>query len=243
MEAKRLVVNADDFGLTSGVNHGISAAREQGILTSASLMVRGAAAQEAAAYARERPSFSVGLHFDAGEWRYENGEWVQAYEVIDSSNGDAVRAELAQQLALFTHLTGRAPTHLDSHQHMHLNEPARSILSSAADRLKVPLRSCTRSIRYCGDFYGQTTEGEDYAKGISVAHLVNMIAELPAGWTEFGTHPGDAVGLDSVYASEREEEVRVLCSQDVRAALQRGGVQLCSFREFNLWGALGTPLL
>ncbi|MFN2475507.1 MAG: carbohydrate deacetylase [Chthoniobacterales bacterium] len=231
--AKWLIVNADDFGLTSGVNRGIIEAREHGIVTSASLMVRGSAAGEAATYARRNPPFSVGLHFDAAEWRYEGGEWALAYQVVDSADADAVRDELDRQLAEFVKLMGRTPTHLDSHQHMHLNEPARAILTEAAAQLNVPLRSCAPDLRYRGDFYGQTTEGEPYAHGISVEHLVQMIAELPAGWTEFGTHPGYAAGVDSVYASEREDEVRALCSHEVHGAITAEGVKLCSFHDLR----------
>ena len=49
---RALIVNADDFGLSPGVNAGVARTHEQGILTSASLMVRQPAADEAAAYAR-----------------------------------------------------------------------------------------------------------------------------------------------------------------------------------------------
>jgi predicted glycoside hydrolase/deacetylase ChbG (UPF0249 family) len=230
---KRLIVNADDFGLTTGVNRGITEAHEHGIVTSASLMVRGSAAREAAEYARRNPSFSVGLHFDAAEWRYKRGEWVLAYKVVDSTDADAVRKEIDRQLADFVNLMGGPPTHLDSHQHMHLNEPARGTVAEAAARLNVPLRSCTPAIRYRGHFYGQTTEGERYADGISVEHLAQMIAELADGWTEFGAHPGYADGLDSVYATEREDEVRALCSEEVRAAITAAGVKLCSFHDLR----------
>ena len=233
-DAKRLIVNADDFGLTNGVNRGIIEARENGVLTSASLMVRGAAAEEAAAYAQQHPEFSIGLHFDAAEWRYEGGEWALVYQVVDASDARAVRDEFDRQLAAFTRVMRRTPTHLDSHQHMHLNEPARSVLVAAAAKMNVPLRSCTPAIRYRGDFYGQTTEGERYAEGISVAHFTRMVAELPGGWTEFGTHPGYADRLDSVYATEREEEVRTLCSPHVRAAIGDAGVTLASFHDLRL---------
>lgn len=233
MSEKYLIVNADDFGLTREINRGIIEAHERGILTSASLMVRGAAANDAATYAQQHPAFSIGLHFDAAEWRYEAGEWVLAYQVVDSADAEAVRGELDCQVGGFVKLMGRPPTHLDSHQHMHLKEPARAVVSEAASRLGVPLRSCTPAIRYRGDFYGQTTEGDCYAEGVSVEHLVQMIAELPAGWTEFGTHPGYADGLDSVYAKEREDEVRALCSDEVRAAISAAGVKLCSFHDLR----------
>ena len=62
--ARYLIVNADDFGQSTGINKGVIQAHEEGIVTSASLMVRWPAAPEAAAYARNRPGLSVGLHVD-----------------------------------------------------------------------------------------------------------------------------------------------------------------------------------
>lgn len=232
--SRYLIVNADDFGLSSGVNRGIIEAHERGILTSASLMVRYPDAAEAADLARAHSKLSVGLHFDAAEWRYREGEWEAIYRVVDDRDADAVRSELERQLAIFTGLLGRTPTHLDSHQHMHLQEPARSILSTAARDLGIPLRSCSEAIAYCGSFYGQTGEGERDAAGISVDHLVALIQTLPQGWTELGTHPGYGAELDSVYAQERDEELRVLCSEAVRAAVNAAHLQLSSFHDLRL---------
>jgi hopanoid biosynthesis associated protein HpnK len=59
---KELIINADDFGLSSGANRGIIRAWQQGILTGASLMVGGAAFEEAVAFARENRGLQVGLH-------------------------------------------------------------------------------------------------------------------------------------------------------------------------------------
>jgi len=50
---KYLIVNADDFGQSTGINRGIIEAHERGVVTSASLMVRWPAAIDAAQYARE----------------------------------------------------------------------------------------------------------------------------------------------------------------------------------------------
>ena len=64
--ARHLIVNADDFGLSAGVNRGIVEAYDNGIVTSASLMVHKPAAAQAAALARSRPSLGLGLHIDIG---------------------------------------------------------------------------------------------------------------------------------------------------------------------------------
>jgi hopanoid biosynthesis associated protein HpnK len=58
----RLIVNADDFGLTSGVNRAIVELHRSGVLTSATLMARAAASEEAIALARSHPSLGVGCH-------------------------------------------------------------------------------------------------------------------------------------------------------------------------------------
>jgi len=58
----RLIVNADDYGLTSGVNRGIQDAFLAGGVTSATLMAASQKAQDAAEFARENPRLGVGCH-------------------------------------------------------------------------------------------------------------------------------------------------------------------------------------
>src|SRR5437879_6831057 len=118
MTVRRLIVNADDFGLSPETNRGIVTAHESGIVTRASLMVRYPAALEAAEYARQHPRLGVGLHLDLGEWAFRGGEWVALYTVVRTHDADAVRAEAERQLTAFRDLVGHDPTHLDSHQHV-----------------------------------------------------------------------------------------------------------------------------
>src|SRR3954454_12076531 len=92
---RSLIVNADDFGQSPGINRGVIAAHERGIVTSASLMVRWPSAGEAAAYARDHPELSVGLHVDFGEWAYRNETWVPVYQVVETDDGAAVADEVA----------------------------------------------------------------------------------------------------------------------------------------------------
>ena len=83
MDSRRLlIVNADDFGLSEGVNRGIIEAHERGIVTSASLMVLKEFAPDAAAYCREHGRLSLGLHLDLGEWVYDGEAWVAVYRVV-----------------------------------------------------------------------------------------------------------------------------------------------------------------
>ncbi len=59
---KRLIVNADDFGMAESVNDGIIRGHEEGIITSASFMAGAKAAEHAAGLAKENPSLGVGVH-------------------------------------------------------------------------------------------------------------------------------------------------------------------------------------
>jgi predicted glycoside hydrolase/deacetylase ChbG (UPF0249 family) len=230
MTAQRyLIVNADDFGQSHGVNQGIIEAYERGIVTSASLMVRWPAAREAAAYSRQRPSLSLGLHVDFSEWAYRNGHWVSLYEVVSMNDITAVADEVSRQLAMFRRLVGREPTHVDSHQHVHLWEPLRTVLTEVTRELTVPLRHCGPEVRYCGDFYGQTAEGLPFPDAISVDRLLKILGTLPPGFTELGCHPGAGNDLDTMYSSERAEEVKVLCDPRVRTSLMAMRIELRSF--------------
>jgi predicted glycoside hydrolase/deacetylase ChbG (UPF0249 family) len=229
-----LIVNADDFGRSAGVNRGIIQAHERGIVTSAGLMVRWPAAREAAEYGRGRPVLSLGLHFDLGEWAYRGGRWVALYEVVPVTDRSGVEEEARAQLATFRRLTGRGPTHLDSHQHIHRHEPVLSVLAELARRLGIPLRGCSPQVRYCGDFYGQTGRGEPHPGAVTPMALVRILEGLPAGVTELGCHPGMDDGLGSMYRRERDEEVKVLCDPSVREAIAAGGIVLCSFGSADL---------
>lgn len=232
-----LIVNADDFGRTPGVNEGIIESHENGIVTSASLMVRWPAAAEAAAYGRSHLKLSLGLHVDLSEWTYRNESWTAVYEVVPANDATAVKGEVDRQLAAFRDLVGRDPTHIDSHHHVHREKPGRSVLAEVAARLGVPLRHYSRAVRYCGDFYGQTATGIPYPEGLELTGLIKVLVELPPGVTELGCHPGKQDDVDSMYCRERAEEVKVLCDPRVRETIVREGIQLCSFAEVNVRGA------
>jgi predicted glycoside hydrolase/deacetylase ChbG (UPF0249 family) len=224
-----LIVNGDDFGLSEGVNRGILRAHDEGILTSASLMVRQPGAALAAEQALRRSRLSVGLHLDLGEWAYRDGGWSTVYEVVRGDDVAAVGAEVSRQFDRFVELLGRPPTHVDSHQHAHRHEPLCSAARALAGRLNVPLRHFAPAVRYCGDFYGQGGRGEPLPDLITPAALAAVIRSLPAGVTELACHPGEDAALPSVYRDERFKEVATLCDPSVRVAIAGHAVQLISF--------------
>ena len=229
MIKSKLIVNADDFGQSTGINSGIIQAHEKGIVTSASLMVRYNAAIGAAEYAKNNIALGVGLHIDLGEWIFENGNWVPLYEVVSLDNNEAVKNEVSNQVEAFFRIMGRKPTHIDSHQHVHQREYIKPILLEIAARLNVTLRGCSQDVLYCGDFYGQGIDGSPLENAISVAGLNKVISKLPEGITELACHPGLDFDLKTMYMVEREKEVATLCDAKVKLAITDSSIELCTF--------------
>lgn len=150
---KRLIVNADDLGLTSGVTSGIIEAHERGIVTSASLMANLPGAARTVRLVRNSPGLGVGLHLNltAGSplrespaltWR--DGTFLTLFRVVlRVSIAERARqqawAEMEAQLARARKL-GLKPDHLDSHHHIHVFPALRGKFLEMARSLGVPAR-------------------------------------------------------------------------------------------------------
>ena len=225
---RTLIVNADDFGLSEGVNEGIVHSHEHGIVTSASLMVWQPAAATAAAAARRHPRLSLGLHVDLAEWERHGGAWRLRYGRVDTDDAEAVAGEVDRQLERFRRLTSRAPTHLDSHQHLHRSQPLGRVLRERAERLGVPLRG-TGEPRYCGAFWGEDGDGGRDHRAITPSALASLIRDLPDGATELCCHPAASVPAGWAYGEQRLAELASLCSPQVREAVRDSGVRLLGF--------------
>jgi chitin disaccharide deacetylase len=211
---KLLIVTADDFGITRGVNRGVVEAHRTGILTSTSLLVSRPASEEAVALARECPALSLGLHLE-----------------LDPHDPEGAPAALERQVARFVDLVGMPPTHLDSHHDVHRHPQVQPHVLAWARRAGVPVRGYS-GVRHLAKFYGQWG-GETHLEQISVAGLLALLdAELAEGVTELTCHPGYVMpDLASSYAVEREAELRTLCDPAVRQALLDRSIRLIGFQD------------
>jgi predicted glycoside hydrolase/deacetylase ChbG (UPF0249 family) len=223
---RTLVVNADDFGASEGVNRGILHAHVHGIVTSTSLMVAGPAREHAAELAHEHPELGIGLHWDLEE---EN-----LSEHVALEDAGAVRRELTRQLDAFERLMGRPPTHVDSHHHVHRRDEVAPIARELVAALGVPLRQ-EGSVHYIGNFYGQwewqVTDLEHIRPDFLIWILRNEVDER---WTEIGCHPGFVTDdFTSVYLAEREVEVETLTDPRVRAEIRALGIRLASYADLR----------
>ncbi|HKO28452.1 MAG TPA: ChbG/HpnK family deacetylase [Solirubrobacteraceae bacterium] len=232
--ARTLIVNADDFGRSPGINAGVVRAHKHGIVTSASLMVRWPSARPAAESARVLPRLGVGLHLDLGEWAFVDGAWRESYHVVDTDDAGAVDREVRSQLARFRELMGADPTHLDSHQHVHREGLVADIADTLGRELGVPVRRRTSGISYCGEFYGQARDGSPQHDAITWESLVAILRRLPEGVTELACHPGERDVGDRLYGIERTLELAQLCDPRTRAVIDAEVISLTSFRARRL---------
>jgi predicted glycoside hydrolase/deacetylase ChbG (UPF0249 family) len=229
---RTLIINADDFGLSHGVNDGILEAHMRGVVTSASMMVVAPAAQqqdalveapgarEAGALARSHPQLSVGLHF------------VDESPELDDPSYAAEAFE--RQLAQFRELTGRDPTHVDGHHHVHARRGRIGTFARLVAPLGVPLRH-TGQLRYIGGYYAHTRPGVSSTRFISREYLVHLVAnEAFEGFTELGCHPALRGDFRSSYRYEREVELATLTEPGLREELEELDLRLGSFHDWAL---------
>jgi predicted glycoside hydrolase/deacetylase ChbG (UPF0249 family) len=219
------IVNADDLGMSAEVDRGIFEALDRGIVTSASLLVDGPHAVEAARQARQRSDVSLGIHvaFD------EHGGWL----VDNVPDPRIVNRELTRQLEAFVQLTGAPPTHIDSHHHVHRRFNVAWQFLEVGRRYGAPVRGFSE-VYYVGRFYGQPEWGRTDVTKISADYLLTVLRSLGPGISEVSCHPGRLEPRpDAEYNREREVELRSLCDAKVKAAIADEGIRLISFREYR----------
>jgi chitin disaccharide deacetylase len=217
---KYLIVNADDFGASRGVNRGILEAHRRGILTSTSLLVKGPQSEEAVALGRDAPELSIGLHVNLDEDRGPVAGRLSR-----------LQEELRAQFRRFEELTGRRPTHIDSHHNVHRDPDALPAFLALAARHGLPLREHSPA-RYFSKFYGQWG-GQTHLEQISTESLTRMLeTEIEDGITELSCHPGYAEpDYPGSYRVEREAELRTLCDPAIREVLAARSIQLISYHD------------
>jgi predicted glycoside hydrolase/deacetylase ChbG (UPF0249 family) len=218
---RNLIINGDDFGHSRGVSDGIVEAHAGGILTSTSLMVYEPAAEYAGELARVHPELSVGLHF------VEDGS-------VDLEDPAQVAHAFAAQVARFRELTGRDPSHVDSHHHVHHEEDRMATFERLVAPLGVPLRFDGK-VGYVGGFWAQWEPGVTELKYVRRPFLLQLVdTEVPEGWTEIASHPARITGdFESSYLKEREVELATLTEPGLREEIEGRGVKLVSYHDWR----------
>jgi predicted glycoside hydrolase/deacetylase ChbG (UPF0249 family) len=212
-----LVVNADDFGFTRGVNQGIVEAHRSGILTAATLMATGAAFDHAVELARQNPSLDVGCHLVlVGESPFPRTV-LQLTRAIALGRIKIYDELIAQVRRILD--AGLRPSHLDTHKHTHLLPPVLDAVARISEECKIPWvrrpfdfpltpagvswtkKATSRAFgvvrwRFARVLAARGCRSTDHFAGFQItgrytaADLARLIRALPEGSTEFMCHPG-----------------------------------------------------
>ncbi|GAB6098682.1 chitin disaccharide deacetylase [Halanaerocella petrolearia] len=248
---KRLIINADDFGLCQGCNQGIIKAIKDGVVTSTTLMINMPYAQKAISLVKQNDLKCIGLHLSLTCGRpISNIEKVESLitdegefsrELIHSNSNihlEEVELELENQIREFLSNYIK-PTHLDTHHHIHTNQKIRSIIIKLAKKYNLPLRFVNEETKleikrskikttdyFSMDFYG--------GNKISIDYFKNIINRLPDGIIEIMCHPAqriDELKEISSYSQEREKELEVLTSDKLKKWLKEEEIKLINFSD------------
>jgi predicted glycoside hydrolase/deacetylase ChbG (UPF0249 family) len=249
---KRLIVNADDFGRTSGINAGVLEAHDSGIVTSATVMVLESAAEEGVFEAlRRAPRLSLGLHFvltggslpasppDRIPSLLVDGRVPRNAESLPPDlSREEISRELEAQISLFTKMAGRLPSHLDSHHHSALHPSVQPVFGQAARRRGLPVRASSERARDELRASGVATPDRFldgfYGGGATAENLRAILSGLAEETSELMCHPGRAdekLLSGSTYARERERELAILCDPEIRTLVAEAEIRLVSFAD------------
>ena len=251
---RRLIVNADDLGYTPGVTAGIFEAHRRGLVSSTTFMVGCPAAADAARELDRYPDLGVGLHVTLTG----GGPPVSPPEVVPSlldadgrlprypqvfpgaAEPAEVLTEVRTQLDRFRQLTGRMPTHLDSHHHSHRVPVVLDALVTVALETGLPVRSSGPEVgarlRRAGvpttDVFVESFFGDE----ATLDHLIAILDDLGSGVTEVMCHPAhvdEALRRSSSYVDDRVRELEVLTSAAALDAVRELDLTLDHFGSFT----------
>lgn len=243
----RLIVNADDFGISKAINLGIIEAHREGIVRSTTLMCNMEAVDHAIKLAKENPELGVGIHFvltagkplsDGVESLVDkDGTFTKFEEIAEKAKSEDIKKELECQLNKFLSY-GIKPTHIDTHHHVHRIGKVFEVIKEIAIKNNLPVRLIEEfdSSMYEGIKSTSKFSESFYEKDmITEDRLIRLLDEYKDFESvEIMAHPGylDQNILNRTsYAIERTMELQTLVSRKVKEYIKEKNIELINFCE------------
>ncbi|SFQ02639.1 chitin disaccharide deacetylase [Salibacterium halotolerans] len=246
---KNVIINADDFGYSKGVNYGIMEAYTSGVLTSTTLMTNMPEASHACNLAAANPELGVGIHLTltcgpplvSGHQTIvdEQGQFhaLSYYSGSYNIDEEEVYQEWKTQIERAVQF-GITPTHLDSHHHIHSYPGLTEIYASLAASFHLPVRV---------PFPEKTPGGDSFVSEVMTTDCLELCIDKLKGnmeemydqayTIEFMTHPAylDKPLIEgSSFLFPRTQELALLTDDALKHQLNNNAnVQLITFRDLS----------
>ncbi len=243
MKQRYIIVNADDFGLSTGCNQGIIKAITQGVVSSTTLMMNMPGTQEAILLAKFHGLNCVGIHLNLSTGcpltnTNQVPSLINQSGQMTKANFDLklpleqVEIEWRTQIKGFMD-SGLQMTHMDSHHHIHTAPHYLPLAQKLAREFQVPLRGIpTHSSALTPEFTGGF-----YDEKITVENFKELVNQCQDQWLEIMVHPAYVdQGLMSIssYLGPRETELAVLTDPDLIKWCEEQAIVLSSYRDFSV---------
>ncbi len=261
-----LIVNADDFGLCAEITTGIIKAHTDGIVTATSIVANGKYFKEGIALLKNT-GLDAGVHLtlvgaekpisgpinglvDKKGYFLAGYRKVAARIVSGRFDHTALKKELFGQVSLVRDY-GINPTHLDSHQHLHLLPAIRNITCEIAKKFSIKwirlpsskltglqeigvnllsraLRSSAKQqkLRFTDHFIGFQERGRMDEKRLSL-----ILQHLKPGLAEMMVHPGYDASDKYDWNYRWEDEIKALTAERVKKIIKEQGITLTNFKD------------
>jgi len=259
---KKLIIHADDYGLTRSVSKGIIQAHLNGVVTSTSVMINLAQRVDIIELL-ENPNLDIGVHLNLTVGKSVlpkekvphlvdgNGYFHKRKTAKRSVSDDGVVAfddvpieeiiiDMETQIQHFVGF-GLTPTHLDTHHHIHANPKVMDAIIFCATNSNLPLRTINPTMR---DFVrSKGVRTIDFFEGgffgpdsINLPNMSPIFADISDGVTELMCHPGevsDELRNISGYADERQNELDVLIQPEMLGFINDERIELIGWRDID----------
>ena len=247
---KKIIFNADDFGLTKGVNLGIIETFKNGPVRSTTIMAGADEYNHAVRLARENPDLKVGIHLVLSGLNSVGG----SYETLTDPKGRLLSLVAIEQCAIdgTLHLeeverefeaqiekvlkSGIVPSHIDSHHHVHRLPGVANVTMKVAKKYGIDkIRMGDKGLPKDKTFGFRTTDYFEmgfFKDGVSIENLKRLIENNRGNSIEVMVHPAvidDELVKISTYNKTRKMETDILTSKELKEFLEQGNYDIIDF--------------
>lgn len=241
----KLIVNADDFGISKAISLGIIEGHKNGVITSTTMMCNMPCAEWAAELAKDYPDLGIGIHLvlTAGyplakgvdSLVDEHGRFKKFSKIEETLKTEDIRKEFKCQMEKFLSF-GIKPTHIDTHHHVHSIEKVLEVVKELAIEYNLPVRLVEDKNKPIPNEIKQTDEFVGYFYDLPAIEPEGFIEIIEKNKNieilELMCHPGyldEYILRNSAYSVQRAKELETLTSNKVKEYIKTNKIELSDY--------------